>query len=69
MGAKQSAEMTRALKLIIRDGKTAAEASRITGISKGAISQNAEYRAHIDGLVANFRKPGVKNAKRTRKSS
>lgn len=64
MGAKQSAEMTKALKLIIQGGKTAAEASRATGISKGAISQNAEYRAFVDN------KKGVtKNANRTRKVS
>lgn len=62
--------MTKALKLIIKDGKTAAEASRITGITKGAISQNAEYRAHIESLVKNFPKKGEpKNAKRTRKVS
>lgn len=65
MGARQSAEMTKALRLIIKDGKTAAEAVRITGISKGAISQNAEYRAFMD----NKKLEAKKNEKRTRKTA
>lgn len=44
MGARQSAEMTRALELITKQGKSAAEAARITGVTKGAISKNATYR-------------------------
>lgn len=44
MGAKQSAQMKAALKAIIRQGMTAAEASRKFDVTKGAISQNAEYR-------------------------
>lgn len=44
MGARQSAEMTEALRLIKTEGKTAAEAARITGVTKGAISKNATYR-------------------------
>ena len=43
MGARQSAEMAQALELI-KSGKSAAEASRISGISKSAISKNATYR-------------------------
>lgn len=50
MGARQSAEMARALVLIIEEGKTAAEAARATGISKAAISMNAQYRAHRAAL-------------------
>lgn len=50
MGAKQSEQMTRALELILGPkGMTAAEAARVAGVSKGAISKNAQYRAHIEG--------------------
>jgi predicted DNA-binding protein (UPF0251 family) len=44
MGARQSAEMTEALRLIKTEGKSQAEAARITGVTKGAISKNATYR-------------------------
>lgn len=50
MGATQSPAMTAALKMILQDGKSAAEASRACDITKGAISKNAQYRAHVDKL-------------------
>lgn len=48
MGAKQSEAMTAALDWIINKGKTAAWAANRVGITKGAISKNAQYRAHRD---------------------
>jgi len=36
--------MTKALKLILEKGFTAAEAARKTGLTRGAISQTAEYK-------------------------
>lgn len=47
MAPRTSAEMIEALRLIIKEGKSAAEASRITGITKQAISMNQKYRDHI----------------------
>ena len=47
MGAKLSAEMIRARELL-RMGQSAAEAARITGLSKGAISQDAVCAEIID---------------------
>lgn len=58
MGARTSQAMLDALALI-KSGHTAAEASRQTGISKGAISQNAEYRKFIEAKAKK-----AKNAKR-----
>lgn len=43
MGAKRSAQMVEALRLIMA-GKTAAEAARLAGVTKGAISKTREYR-------------------------
>jgi hypothetical protein len=57
MGAKISREMKRALKMIIEGGKTAKEAAEKCGITQGAISQNADYRAFKDG------KKGAANGK------
>lgn len=44
MGAKRSEEMKWALKLILEQGKSPAEAARLAGVTKGAISQTPEYR-------------------------
>ncbi len=49
MGAKQSEAMTRALVWILEKGKSASWAADREGISKGAISKNAQYRAHVEG--------------------
>ena len=48
MGAKQSEQMTAALELIIKDGKSAALAAAMTGLTKGAISKNREYRKFME---------------------
>lgn len=56
MGAKQSAEMRNALRLIFEQNKSAAEASRQAGVSKGAISQNPDYRKWKDAKDAAKRK-------------
>lgn len=52
MGAIRSAEMTEALRLIFHEGKTAAQAATATGITKGAISKNVDYRAHVNAQRA-----------------
>lgn len=44
MGAIRSAAMVKALKLILEKGYSAAEAARKTGLTRGAISQTAEYK-------------------------
>lgn len=46
-GPKVSGEMLNARKLIA-DGKSPAEASRLAGVTKGAISQDPECRKLID---------------------
>lgn len=46
MGAKRSAEMVEALRLVLQQGISAAEAARRTGVTKSAISQTPEYRRH-----------------------
>lgn len=46
MGAKRSAAMDKALKLILEKGMSAADAAKKTGITKGAISQTPEYKTH-----------------------
>jgi Xaa-Pro aminopeptidase len=51
MGAKISAEMLKAQKLL-RQGLTAAEAARKSGISKGAISKSAACQAIIAEVKA-----------------
>lgn len=47
MAPKLSAEMIRARELL-RMGQTAAEAARITGLTKGRLSQDAVCRGIID---------------------
>jgi predicted transcriptional regulator len=46
MGAKRSAEMIKALKLITEKGFSAADAAKKMGLTQSAISQTAEYKAH-----------------------
>ena len=48
MAARNPTAMEKALDLIIGHGRTAAEAARATGVSKGAISKNRKYRAFRD---------------------
>ena len=51
MSRERSAAMVKALRLILVRGLSAAEAAKITGITKGAISQTPEYRAHRAALA------------------
>jgi uncharacterized protein YerC len=51
MGGKISAEMLKAQKFL-RQGLTAAEASRKSGISKGAISKSKDCQAIIAEVKA-----------------
>lgn len=44
MGAKQSAEVTEALRLIDQEGKTPAEAARLAKCTKGRLSQILKER-------------------------
>ena len=44
MGAKQSAEMRKAMKLVLERGMTQAGAARAAGLTKGAISKSQWYR-------------------------
>jgi len=44
MGARTSKEMDKAKKLILEQGLTQAQAAKITGLSKAAISMSAWYR-------------------------
>lgn len=44
MGAKRSEEMKLALRLVLEQGKTQAEAARAAGITQGALSQTPEIR-------------------------
>lgn len=46
-GAKQSPQMTEALRLIIVEGKSQYAAAKLAGITPGAISKNQQYRDHI----------------------
>lgn len=48
MAGRQSAEVRRALRLIIDKGWTAYAAAKKTGISQSTISRNPQYRAFID---------------------
>lgn len=59
MGAKKSAEMVKALELVMRknDPLSAYAAAKEAGISQSAISQDATYRKFMDS------KKGKKNAK------
>lgn len=50
----------RAQRLIVQEGKTAYAASKLTGVAQSTISRSAWYRAHIEGLVDQF-KPGGKH--------
>lgn len=52
MGAKQSAEMAKAKRLIIEQGKTVAEAARLSGISKQAIYMAKWYKDRRDAAKA-----------------
>jgi len=52
MGAKTSAEMIRARKLITEQGCTAYQAARATGLTVGAISRTQWYKSHVAGLPA-----------------
>lgn len=54
MGGKISAEMLKAQKLL-RQGMTAAEASRKSGISKGAISKSKACQAIIAEAKERFK--------------
>jgi hypothetical protein len=51
--------MERARKLVTVDGKTAYEASKLTGVAQSSISRAAWYRAHIDKLVDSFKPRGA----------
>lgn len=53
MGAKRSAQMEKALRMIFTEGKTAYAAAKATGLTQSAISQNKEYRAFIDAKRKN----------------
>jgi len=59
-----SSPMERAQALIVNDRKTAYEAAKLTGVAQSTISRSAWYRAHIEGLVDEF-KPGGKYATKT----
>lgn len=52
MGAKTSPNMEKARQLVTIDGMTQAEASRLSGISKSAISQSEWYREHVKKVKA-----------------
>lgn len=53
MAGRQSAEVRRALRLIIDKGWTAYRAAKKTGISQSTISRNPQYRAFIDAKRKN----------------
>lgn len=51
MGAKQSEQMAHALELIFGPRKlNASQAAALAGVTKGAISKNAQYRAHVEAI-------------------
>lgn len=49
----------RAQRLVTQEGMTAYAASKLTGVAQSTISRSDWYRAHIAGLVDQF-KPGGK---------
>lgn len=57
MTGKVSAEMRQAIELI-RQGKTAYEAAKVTGVTRGAISRSKLYRELIEktGVTKNAKK-------------
>lgn len=58
MGAKRSAEMKKALSMVLEQGFSQAEAARTVGLTKGALSQTPEIRA-----LYKLKKEAKKNAK------
>ncbi len=52
MGAKQSAEMAKAKRLITEEGVTPYAAAQASGITRGAISKAKWYRDWIASKVA-----------------
>lgn len=52
MGAKQSQEMKKAQRLVVERGMTQYAAAKAAGVTAGAISKSAWYRAHVAATAA-----------------